>query len=169
VPSKTKFRDLTDEQCILLFAILQMQKSTPPVKATVTKIVEATGLTSRKVHRCLHKLRRISKCKYVQRILGKKPTRYRVPSQFLVTQSDTAEILLLLLSPPFLNDGQIPYDKIINWLSEKMNLTELTVRDKLKKATEQEYLTLIKGRDDFLEVGDRVLCEQLYLQLVAKS
>lgn len=169
MPSKTVFRQLTEKQCILLYTILQMQKANPPLSATKEKIKAAADFSETEFNRYLHNLRKISQTRYVLSVKGRKPFRYRVSSKRLVTQDDTAQILLLLSGFPFSEDGQIPFQHGIKWISQETRLSEEVIKERIEKAIEQEYLGKIQRNEVYLEITDRVLCELPFLKMVAQD
>jgi len=169
VPKRIEFRDLREEQCKLLEVIWQIQTSHPYLGVTADRVIERAGLTKGEFNRLLHELREVSKSSYVRTVKGKKPVRYRLSTEHLVTQSDTATILLKLIEYPqkYRVDGQIPYVSFVQWVSEALRLPETTVKDRIEKAIRQRYLKRIGRNIDYLEIGDRLFCERGYLELLA--
>jgi hypothetical protein len=169
VPKKTNFKDLSEDKCKLLYAVLQMQKASPPIKATKMKIMESTGFSESKVGKLLYQITRISQSRYIQTVSGESPVRYRLFTQRLVTQADTAHLLLLLLECPHINaDGLIIFEEAVKWLNKQTGFSEEIVRDRLDKAISQEYLTKVPCQDVIcLEKNDRLVCEQIFLKMVA--
>lgn len=170
MPGKTNFKDLSEDKCKLLFAVLQMQKAKPPIKATKIKLMEYTGFAESKVDRLLHETRQISRSRYIETVRGTSAARYRLYTQQLVTQAVTAQILLLLMESPHINaDGLIIYEISVKWINKQTGFSEEIIRDRIDKAIRQEYLTLVKCQDTFcLEGTDRLVCEQLFLKMIAE-
>jgi len=92
-----------------------------------------------------------------------------VSQRRLVTQDDTAQILLLLSDSPFSEDGQIPFQRGIKWISRETRMSEEVIKERIEEAIEQEYLEKIQRDKVYLEITDRVLCELLFLKMVAQN
>lgn len=160
---------MREEQCKLLYAIWQIQTKRPHLGATAARIVELTGFGEADFNRNLHDLRKISKSFYVLTVKGRRPVRYRLATEHLVTQSDTSAILLELLNYPekYRKDGQIPYKGFIDWIGKALLLPEGITRNRLEKAVKQQYLTLIEREELYLELGHRLICEKTFLEFLA--
>jgi len=169
VPKRIEFRDLQEPHCKLLYAIWQIQNRHPSVGATAARIMEITGFRKSKFTRYLHDLRDISQSFYVLTVKGRKPVRYRLAKEHLVTQSDTAAILLQFLSYSPKSEGErvIPLEKFAAATSRALGLPPSAVKTRLKKAAEKHYLTEIRRDQLFLEVNERLLCEEGFLRLLA--
>lgn len=171
MPRKTNFPDLSEDQCKLLFAILQMQRAHPAIKATKAKIIEYTGFTETKIGKLLHEIRTISRSRYVERVKGSSPTRYRLFTQRLITQAETARVLLYLIECPFVNaDGLVYFQKAVRWIKAQTGLTEQSIRSRIDKAIKQEYLTEVQSQGaPCLEKSDRLVCKWIFLKMIVEN
>lgn len=169
MPKSVEFRDLREEQCKLLYAIWQIQTKRPYLGATAALIMEKTGFSGSDFNRNLHGLRKISKSFYVLTIKGRRPVRYRLSTERLVTQSDTSALLLELLAYPEKDrkDGQIPYRAFIDRISKALALPDKVIVDRLEKAIKQQYLVLVAREEPYIEITNRLICEKRFLELIA--
>lgn len=169
MPKTIEFRDLREEQCKLLYAIWQIQTKRPHLGATAARIRALAGFGESEFNRSLHGLRSISKSFYVLTVKGRRPVRYRLATEHLVTQSDTSAILLGYLRYPekYRKDGQIPYKGFVEWVGKALLLPEGIVRNRLEKAVKKLYLTEIEREELYLELGHRLICEKRFLEFLA--
>jgi hypothetical protein len=169
VPKTIEFRDLQEHHCKLLFAIWQIQTTRPYLGATGKLIMERTGFTPRELANTLHELRKISKSAYVKTVKGRKPVRYRLATEHLVTQSDSAMVLTRFRDYPAKKrkDGQVPLEDFVSSTTRALNLPEITVRDRITRALNRQYLVEVMRDQMYLEMGDRLMCEERFLKLLA--
>lgn len=155
---------------MLLHVIWQIQTDRSSGAATLEAIRLKSELSASDINGYLHDLRQISKSYYVRTIRKIRPAWYRLPSEHIVTQSDTAKILLELFEFPNNEclDGQVPQARFIIYAAKKLGLATEIIDDRLEKAIKQCYLTRIQRDEWYLELGDRLVCEKEYLTLLAQ-
>lgn len=169
MPKKIEFRDLHGQHCKLLHTIWQVQTTTPQGGATAARVMKIAGFSKTEFNRYLHDLRKISKSFYILTVKGKKPVRYRLATEHLVTQSDTAAILILLKNYPnkYRKDGQIPTDRFVRSASKALQLPQAIVQNRIREAVEQHYLAEVLRDRAYLETSERLICEEPFLKLLA--